>query len=155
MESPSGYVQATMHRLPEPERAVAYMRLDVWATLAGATPYTGKARLCLGRLANPRHRCGNACYGESWPHALDHPEVWKGRDGRFIVTAHDYNMGPDHRAELEALAARYGAGLTIDPAWSWYIPDNTVLVVLTGNPPGAPVRRQREGRRYYGYRIGG
>ncbi len=132
MLSPSSYVATTMHRLPEPERGLAAMRLEAWALLTGARPYSGRMRRCLGKLSNPRHHCGRACYPWYWPDVLDHAEWWKGPAGEYVVTAHPYGVSERDRCELESLAGRFGAALTIDPAWSWYAPDSTVLVVLWG-----------------------
>ncbi len=139
MLSPSSYVATTMHRLPEPERGLAEMRLEAWALLTGARPYTGTMRRCLGKLANPRHHCGRACYPWYWPDALDHAEWWAGPHGEYVITAHPYGVSARGRCELAGLAGRTGAALAIDPAWSWYVPSTTVLVVLWGKGP-------REGR---------
>jgi len=111
---------------------LAQARCEAWALLTGARPYTGTGRPCLRKLANPKHRCTNACRPMPW--ALDHAEWWKGPVGEFVVTAHPYGLTDDTLEDLARIGRETGAQVSIDPDWSWYWPGTTSLVVVWGRP---------------------
>ncbi len=133
--SPSRYVAQQHLNMAPKDRTIVMSRMNAWVDSTGARAYRGQR--CLTKLLRPQHRCRRStCYippGSIFK-TLDHLEFWKLDDGRFIATAHPYDLfnlpqltdwSKTHSVEL-----RVGEQLA-----SWYYASAiTWLIQLTGNP---------------------
>jgi hypothetical protein len=143
MRSPNGYVEGAWKRVKVSEEKKSRRMMTEWALAEKVSPYRGRGNPCLLKLLNCKHRCSL-----SWPHfpcfeaerspyrfhVLDHLEWWREQNGRFVITAHPYDMYEYH--ELREWCHKHGLDVSAGaPEHSWYFLDTTHLIVVKGRSP--------------------
>jgi hypothetical protein len=134
VESPSTFIREGIRQYPTPAIwTLAKENIERWVAATETIPYWG--RWCFSKLVNRRHHCdSDRCHYDDTLQdlpILDHSEWWCAGDGKFYLTGHPYGLRG--LPELVEFCAPRGIGYqALDPAFSWYLPGRTSLIVLKG-----------------------